>query len=545
MVSKYLKLLFFTLLFSGALSVGAQTVLLSNCSKLDSLVQKAAGLNPQDTLAIRLAIDISYYSNICNSVSYKSYPPDEAWRRSKNVSIPPMLRVMVLKEYTRRLIIHGQLDLAKLMTDTLELENRKLRSAQIAGNIALRRGIILFRRGSLDSGLRLMHKAESLLVKYGNSTDLFATYCNLGVSSGYMMESEPVMEYYDKAFKVAESLGIKFGMAIVKGNMAEIRINQKKYNEALKLERDTYKYFRSFGIEPPGNFAGLDIAYIHYLKHDYRNAITAADSFRHYLDPVWNIKSQRTYHMGQHYTRLGNIYLGAGNKEIALQMGLKALETLRGLDDANDLANLYMFLSKAYQSLGDTRKAMYCRDTSYRLRDNVKFNFQLKKILDSEEKIRNLEKKEELAGLSKEVKIMQLQAESTRFYRICFIVMSLLFLGVIIMIYRLYVRSKMMSDRLRKQVKAENERLATINELNRTKDSFYSILVHDLRAPIVNLQALPKLYEHSLNNNDNDGVNQLNKKFADVVDGMLTKLDDLNKVETGHNAAGEVIEDEE
>ncbi|MES2388211.1 MAG: HAMP domain-containing sensor histidine kinase [Bacteroidota bacterium] len=497
------------------------------CDRIDSLKALLAHVSPNEPYFITTCCKISAFSQSCRDMDDTVYSARRAYFLSLGHRNNLLLRAEVLAVYVRALINSGRPDSAAHYTDSLEQIARITFSGDLMGQVQFRRGLISMRLGSYHDALNRLNAAVPLLSKAGNLTELQRTYKAIGIVSGYILPGNATEEYQKKSLELCLKTGNIMGQAVALGNLAELAIQRKEYDKALGLIRRSAVCYEKAGVYPPADVTTLDMAYVQSLQKHFGPALKSAEEFEKTMNRYWAKSEKRIYIVSENYSRLSKIYMSAGKSDKALEMAYKALNLMKPVQEAADLIQFYFNISEIYDKRNELDKAMAYRDTSYNLRVRVRESEHRRAVAEAETKYKNAEKQKQIDEYKRRNRLHELELEKEKSYRTFFSLIAALLLVIIFMVVVLYKRRQALTVRLKDQFRAENERNAALKELNETKDRFFTLIAHDLRAPVIGFRALPGLYDRCLRNNDKKMISELNKVFAGSVSNMLGMLDSL------------------
>jgi signal transduction histidine kinase/Tfp pilus assembly protein PilF len=208
------------------------------------------------------------------------------------------------------------------------------------------------------------------------------------------------------------------------------------------------------------------------------------------------------------------------NKSIKNEYLLKTIEFANlslknGIDilELSWISELYYNLSKAQELLENFKESLFNKNKYIVYKDSV-FNS------DNKETIKNLEDKREIELRDKELKINKLSLESKEKQK-WFYILGLGFLGVIGGL--LYYQSR--------KRKITNQKLQVLNteldQANKTKTRFFSILNHDLRSPVANLIHFLHLQQDNPELLDEETKTRMQAKTIIGAENLLSSMEDI------------------
>ncbi len=204
----------------------------------------------------------------------------------------------------------------------------------------------------------------------------------------------------------------------------------------------------------------------------------------------------------------------------------KAIEILKQASthayefDKNSFIVINQLLSESYAQIGDWKKAFEYQ-TIYTKANEAMLNESAKQtIADAEAKFQNRTKQEKINLLSAENQVKNLQIENTRKTQIYLGLGFLLLLTIAILLYRQNINRK----KTNKKLQALNSEL---DQANKTKIRFFSIINHDLRSPVANLISFLHLQENHPELLDEESEKRLKQKTTEGAENLLSAMEDL------------------
>lgn len=406
-----------------------------------------------------------------------------------------------------------------------------------------------------DSAYSYLSKADSLsrLLEEENKTGQIANlFGTLYYVEGDYVES---IRYYSIANEIFTKTQDEAGLSYALNGRGLIYLSQNELEKAIEIfnrcieinERlgDTYSvgrnYFnRSIGESDLGQFENahrsIDLALEYLSEHQDRVIFTMTlnRAGKIYFDEGKLEESEKYYKRVLDYpgelsnwaiafanTGLAEIQIARGNPQKALELGEIAQESVTKTRGFWDKGRLSKAMMTANEQLGQFESAyehsrLYksYSDSLYNENKNAEISY-LQLLLANAENQDLLQKKE-------------LAESNAEFNKKFTFILILALIGLIIgfVLYGRVIKQKEKINKVllekQKEIQVQNEKLETINE---EKNKLFSILSHDLKAPINSVKQLLELDENGLLDEDEQKtVRKLLIKQVSDTDDMLRKL---------------------
>ena len=318
-------------------------------------------------------------------------------------------------------------------------------------------------------------KAILIFRTQSDSLRLATTLLNKGELFRNFMGWDSAVVHFNESRQIFDRLKHIAGSAYNLGNLGMVYKDQNKLLIAEKNLNDAIRNCKILGDHYPISAYQIALSEIYEKRNEFDLAIAYADS--------------------------------------ALQLGIQ-----EGLKEQIRDASLQ--LSKLHKTKGDSEKAYGHLNQYLMYRDSINNEEVIRKMAD-------LRTEYEVGQKQIEVNLLNSQARVQRIILAGVVVVLIIVFILAYVLYKLYKlrnRAIKIAHKRREVISAQRNELA---ELNETKDKFFSIISHDLRAPVNNFQGVSQLIQLNIESGDTQELKRVSQLMEKSSGELSTLLDNL------------------
>ena len=408
---------------------------------------------------------------------------------------------------------------------------------------------------------------ESLLIfeQLDDQANIARVYRNIGYCYIEIYGEDKALESYLKALTIYEKLNDKMGVAGIYSGIGDLYYNEENYEFANKYFNDALSICVELNDEEGIANCYTNIGNATTDSGDYENGL---ELYRKSIEIQKSASD--SYGVAINYNNLGDSYTKLKEFDKAKDYLLKALALSRDLDkvileavillnisdvenqlknysSAIKYANKSLKISKSIGSLEYERENLEILGTAYeglgKIDKAFYFHKKYEKIKDSFIEIDKTKKvqlfhalnklessKFEIEELANKNKITQLKYDNERKF-IYFLIISIVLFSFFVVIlisqqtakknaYNLLEYKNHLISKMNKEIQVQRDDL---KQLNKTKDTFFSIIAHDLKNPFNSIKGFSEL----MIENSDEYNEEKRLKFLKIIKGSTSKASSL------------------
>lgn len=328
-------------------------------------------------------------------------------------------------------------------------------------------------------------------------------------------------ENYKQVLRYREDIEKRFEAEALY-NLGQLYTLQGKYDEALKRHKRALAISRAEKDQLREALTLNEIGEVYALMKNEAKSLAnhqVALEIRQALEDKAG--------MAESYNHIGWWYFRQHHSDSAIANGMRALENGREAQAQEQIFQSYELLSQAYKGRKDYENALTYKELSLAIREFIQNEKQERQVLETQNRYVVEKKETEIQNLEalradREREI----AAHKKFKNILSVVVALVCI-IALLVFVLYL-VKRRANRILKVAKEEiqkhNEKL---QDLNSTKDKFFSIISHDLKGPLNSLTSFATLLINHTENMTKEEIRMLARDLDKSVRNLFVLLENL------------------
>ncbi|HYG04558.1 MAG TPA: ATP-binding protein [Chryseosolibacter sp.] len=299
--------------------------------------------------------------------------------------------------------------------------------------------------------------------------------------------------------------------------------------EALKAHIDVLRFRRKSGLRGDEAASLLAIGDLYLINKNEEKALA-----NFYASLEVRQLSNIVHGRAECFNSIGNVYFRQQRYDSALNNLFRGLKLARELNDYRQSKTSYELISNCYRAVGDFNNALKYHDEYTNMLDFI-YRDVSEQVVVSNESRAAITKNENTIGQLRNEKNSLEESNKRRLEQLAkekeyrTILLGFIGLSTIIMVLILYMYfSKRRSN---KKLRAINETVKEQNlqlqELNATKDKFFSIISHDLKGPLNSLTSFSGLLINHTDSLSKEEIQVLAKDLDKSLKNLFALLENL------------------
>lgn len=305
-------------------------------------------------------------------------------------------------------------------------------------------------------------------------------------------------------------------------NLGHLNTIQGKYSEALIKHKQALLISRTIRDKRAEALSLNDIGELYQLME---NAEKSLANHLVALEIRQGLNDKRG--IAESYNNIGGLYFKQEDTEKAISQALIALENGRESQDQEQIFKSYELLSQVYKHREDFKNALTYKELSVAINDFMENERHERQLLETQNRYVIGKKEtqiERLEALRIERENQIATQKKTKNFLVALISLSVVIAVLILFLYISKRRSNLVLKAAQREVQQQNLKL---QELNGTKDKFFSIISHDLKGPLNSLTSFSHLLIDHTDSLSKDDIQMLARDLDKSVKNLFALLENL------------------
>jgi signal transduction histidine kinase len=372
-------------------------------------------------------------------------------------------------------------------------------------------------------GKEFLEKASSILRNFDFPPLRLYINQNLGYTYYATGETGKSVEQHQNILQYAKAERIPATEAEAHSDLADIYANENVFDKALGHYKSALDIFRRIN-SPLREAECLNAIGDIYLMQS--NANKAYDNYVVALDIIKDIKNAQGQ-LAALYNSVGRYYLNENNPERALANLRLANPLAQSSQNQELVQETYGLLSKAFKAVGDYKNALEYSELFKALDDFLQKEKNDRSILKMQSRYAINQKQSLIDQLELNRIQKEFELEEEKRFKNFLIIMVALIAIILLLIFTLFILQRKNNSKLKAanlKVKAQNDEL---EDLNATKDKFFSIIGHDIKGPLNSLTSFSGLLMNHTSSLSTEEIQMLAQDLDKSLKNLFSLLENL------------------
>jgi len=373
-------------------------------------------------------------------------------------------------------------------------------------------GVAYRLKGNLEKALSFLFKSAELSEKQLQEVELSETYAE--IATCYTLNKDPknALVYSEKAIDITRKVGSQTNLGLQLINLGYDYYTVNDFASAIKHYREAEVIFDSIRLPIGKAYTIGNRALVYWKQGKNQKAKKDLIEAISMLSPLGD-----QYGMADFNNQLGKIYFEEDKINKAILYTETGLEMAINEDLKEQVRDAALLLSKLYKKQGNFMKAFEFQSQYISYKDSIQNQETTKRLAD-------LRTDYEVGQKQAELELVEAQQDAER--RQSYIIGAsmaavLLLIGIIAYIQYRNIQQR---KRINQQLAIQKQEL---EQLNQTKDRFFSIISHDLRGPVNAFAGISKLIRMYLKKGKIEEINEMAGDIDESAGRLSSLLDNL------------------
>lgn len=231
--------------------------------------------------------------------------------------------------------------------------------------------------------------------------------------------------------------------------------------------------------------------------------------------------------LAESFNNIGVLYFEQKNYRRAVANLLLGLDAGQDSQDQNQMTKSYEYLSLSYNELKDYRNALKYKELHQAIHDFIQQDKNERRLSATQKQYVIGQKESQIGKLEIDREKKEREIEDQKKFRNILIALIAMALIIVALVFYLYVLKRQSNQKLQEANEKVSRQNVQLQQLNATKDKFFSILGHDLKGPLNSLTSFSGLLINHTDSLSKDEIRTLAKDLDKSLKNLFTLLENL------------------
>jgi signal transduction histidine kinase len=366
----------------------------------------------------------------------------------------------------------------------------------------------------------LLTTAEQVNENYKDRDILVYILNEKGKNNAALGFFDDALENYEVALKyLGAGDPIEADILFNMGHMYSLR---KENAKALDKHKAALKLWRKYGNRTREAHSLNDIGQLYQLM---KNPVKAIDNFQVAVEIRTSLKDNAG--LAESYNNLGVLYFEQKSYDKAIASLQKGLDAASGEQLAEERARSTEYLKYCYKELKDFERALYYAESSAQLSEMVGAEKSSEEPLAKQSRFELNQREAQINEM--EINQRQREEKIANQRKLTNFLFAVVGLGLVVALltFYLYMVKRRANISLRSAQAKLNLQNAELQNLNATKDKFFSIISHDLKGPLNSFTAFSKMLIDHTDSMTKEEIQMLAREIDKNLKNVFALLENL------------------
>jgi signal transduction histidine kinase len=373
--------------------------------------------------------------------------------------------------------------------------------------------------------MEYLQRALDIFENINDSVGIANCYISIGHAYRSLRNWDKEIEYHKKSFEIFTRLKITERIGVTALNLGESYLNSGEFDKSRQLLIYAIKVNDSINKMTTLSTCYRALGMLEFLQKDYqkaemyfKNVLAISDQLGNNSQKITTIESM---------IQLASLYKLKGDSGSQLTLLKKAVQFSQKNDLISFQQSIYTELISFYSEINNLAAVKKYLAEYITITDSI----NSRHLKDRSDQISNIIHVHELEKDKRKLEQFNLMQRERLRRRNMILIIIIGFVSILIWLVLKISRTNRKIIEINQLLKDQREIIEIqrqhLEELNSTKDKFFSIIAHDLRSPLVSLKSFSDLLIEQIDQSSREEMIMMGNQLQTTVDNTIKMTDNL------------------